>query len=117
MPRVTKLTTLIIAFVCGLTPLAAEGEGVAPSAARFEFAPGWVITSSMVTGWIVSALLVIFILWLIGKPAVIPTRGQAVIESLLEGLRDIFEPIIGKRAFPTAFPLLITFFIFILFHN
>ena len=71
----------------------------------------------MITGWIVSALLVFFVLWLIGKPTIIPSKGQAVIEALMEGLRGIFEPIIGKRAFPTAFPLLVTFFLFILFHN
>jgi F-type H+-transporting ATPase subunit a len=29
----------------------------------------------------------------------------------------LFEPIVGKAAFPMAFPLLVTFFIFILFHN
>lgn len=78
---------------------------------------GFSITSSMLTGWLVSALLVTFVLWLIGKPSIIPSKGQAVIESLMEGLRGIFEPIIGKRAFPTAFPLLVTFFLFILFHN
>jgi F-type H+-transporting ATPase subunit a len=32
-------------------------------------------------------------------------------------LRDLFEPIVGKKAFPAAFPVLITFFIFILLHN
>jgi F-type H+-transporting ATPase subunit a len=39
------------------------------------------------------------------------------VESLIEGLRGLFEPIVGKKAFPAAFPLLITLFIFILFHN
>jgi F-type H+-transporting ATPase subunit a len=116
MSRVTKLATLLIAFVCGITPLAAEG--VAPSAAKLiDFGNGWAITNSMVTGWVISILLVLLIRWLVGKPSVVPSRGQAVFESLLEGLRDIFEPIVGKAAFPTAFPILITFFIFILFHN
>jgi F-type H+-transporting ATPase subunit a len=117
MSRVTKLAFLLIGFTAGLPVFGSEGEGVAPSAARFEVGHGWTITSSMMTGWIVSALLVLLILWLIGKPSIVPSKGQAVIESLMEALRDIFEPIIGKRAFPTAFPLLITFFIFILFHN
>lgn len=117
MSRVTKLATYLATFLLGVTLYAAEGEGVAPGAARFDLGHGWTITSSMITGWTVSALLVLVVLWLIGKPAVIPSKGQAVIESLMEALRDIFEPIIGKRAFPTAFPLLITFFIFILFHN
>ncbi len=111
MSRVIQLFTLLAASVFGLTPLAAEG--VAPKAV--EVIPG--VTNSMLTGWTVSALLVLFVLWLIGKPSIVPSKGQAVVESLIEGLRGIFEPIVGKAAFPTAFPLLITFFIFILFHN
>lgn len=116
MSRVHKLVLFLLTFVCGLSPLAAEG--VDPSAAKLlDFGHGWAITNSMATGWAISLLLVALIMWLVGKPSVIPSKGQAVFESLLEGLRDIFEPIVGKKAFPTAFPILITFFIFILFHN
>jgi F-type H+-transporting ATPase subunit a len=116
MSRVTQFATLIIAFVCGITPLAAEG--VAPNAAKLvDFGHGWSITNAMATGWIISALLVALILWLVGKPSVIPSKGQAVVESLIEALRGVLEPIVGKAAFPTAFPILITFFVFILFHN
>jgi F-type H+-transporting ATPase subunit a len=113
MSRVTHLATLFLASAFCASARAAEG--VAPKAV--EVFQGWPITNSMLTGWLVSMLLVASILWLIGKPSVIPSRGQAVFESLLEGLRGIFEPIVGKAAFPTAFPILITFFIFILFHN
>lgn len=117
MSRVTQLAVYFLSFFFGSALFAAEGGGVSASAARFDVGGGWTITSSMLTGWTVSALLVLLVLWLIGKPSVIPSKGQAVIESLMEGLREIFEPIIGKRAFPAVFPLLITFFIFILFHN
>ena len=115
MSRGTKLATL-------LAPLAliptAFAEGVAPSAAKLvDFGGGWVITNSMFTGWMVSGLLVALILYLVGTPRILPTKGQAVVESLIEALRDLFEPIVGKKAFPLAFPILVTFFIFILFHN
>jgi F-type H+-transporting ATPase subunit a len=116
MSRILKLTTLCLASILGTTSLLAEG--VAPSAAKLvDFGNGWAITNSMVTGWVISLVLILLILWLVGKPSVIPSKGQAVFESLLEGLRGIFEPIVGKAAFPAAFPILITFFIFILFHN
>lgn len=96
----------------------ARAEGVSPSAAKLrDFGHGWAITNSMATGWVMSALLVLFVLWLVGRPSVIPSKGQAVVEALIEGLRGIFEPIVGAKAFPAVFPLLITFFIFILFHN
>jgi F-type H+-transporting ATPase subunit a len=116
MSRFNRTAFSTAAFLLGFSPLAAEG--VAPGAAKLiDFGHGWAITNSMATGWVVSALLVTFVLWLIGKPSVIPSKGQAVIESLIEGLRGIFEPIVGKHAFPASFPLLVTFFIFILFHN
>jgi F-type H+-transporting ATPase subunit a len=116
MSRALKPFLLLFLFLAGLTPLAAEG--VDPSAAKLvDFGHGWAITNAMATGWIISGLLVTLVLWLVGRPSVVPSKGQAVIESLIESLRDIFEPIVGKAAFPTAFPILITFFIFILFHN
>ncbi|MBI5692864.1 MAG: F0F1 ATP synthase subunit A [Verrucomicrobia bacterium] len=116
MSRVNHPAWLLLAFLAGSTQLSAEG--VAPSAAKLiDFGGGWAITNSMATGWAISGLLVGLVLWLVGKPSIIPSKGQAVMESLIEGLRGIFEPIVGKHAFPAAFPLLITFFIFILFHN
>ena len=116
MSRFSRLASLFTLSLLGASPLAAEG--VAPGAAKLiDFGHGWAITNSMATGWTVSVLLVGFVLWLIGKPSIVPSKGQAVVESLIEGLRGIFEPIVGKHAFPAAFPLLVTFFIFILFHN
>lgn len=116
MYRLHQLASLVAILALGTLRL--QAQGVAPSAAKLvDFGGGWAITNAMATGWMVSLLLVALVLWLIGKPAVIPTKGQAVIESLIEGLRGIFEPIVGKHAFPATFPLLITFFVFILFHN
>ncbi len=112
MSQGTKFTTFFAALAL---PVTAFAEGVAPSAAKLQHLGG--ITNSMFTGWIVSALLVTLVLYLVGKPAILPSKGQAVIESLIEALRDLFEPIVGKKAFPLAFPILVTFFIFILFHN
>lgn len=116
MSRSIKIALLFLASACGRSRLSAEG--VAPSAAKLvDFGHGWGITNSMVTSWAVSLALVLLVSWLIGKPSLVPSRGQAVFESLLEGLKEIFEPIVGKKAFPTAFPILVTFFVFILFHN
>ena len=46
-----------------------------------------------------------------------PQQGTSSIENLFAVLRDLYEPILGKRAFPMAFPLLLGFFVFILVHN
>ena len=118
MLRVHKLATLAFGFVAALPAFAAEHEGVSPRATVLvDLGHGWAITNSMVTGWTVSLLLIALVLWLVGKPSIFPTKGQAVMESLIEGLRGLFEPIVGKKAFPAAFPLLVTLFLFILFHN
>lgn len=115
MSQGTKFTTFFAALAL---PVTAFAEGVAPSAAKLvDFGGGWTITNSMFTGWMISALLVTLVLYLVGKPTILPSEGQAVVESLIEALRDLFEPIVGRKAFPLAFPILITFFIFILFHN
>jgi len=118
MLSINKFLGLISTLCLATVAHANEGEGVAPAAARLvDLGNGWFITSSMVTGWAISALIIAAILFVIGKPTVLPGKGQAVFESVLEGLHDLFEPIVGKKAFPAAFPLLVTFFIFILLHN
>jgi F-type H+-transporting ATPase subunit a len=95
-----------------------EGEGVSSSAAKLiDLGNGWAITNSMVTGWAISAFIIFLVLYFVGKPKVLPSKGQAVFESLLTALKELLEPMVGKKAFPTAFPLLASFFIFILIHN
>ncbi len=115
MSRGTSIATFIASLAFATI---AQAEGVAPSAAKLvDFGGGWAITNSMLTGWVISGLLVTLILALVGQPKILPGKGQAVVESLIEALRDLFEPIVGKKAFPLAFPVLVTFFVFILFHN
>src|SRR5687768_18241031 len=110
MFRVTQLATFLVLLLSGQTAFASEG--VAPAAAKLvDFGGGWAITNSMATGWVISAVLIGMILFAVNKPKLIPTKSQAVFESLLEALRDLFEPIVGKKAFPAAFPLLVTFFV------
>ena len=113
-----KIIATSAALVSAVAMFASEGQGVAPAAAKlYDFGNGWAITNSMATGWSVSAVLIALILFAVRKPQVLPTKSQAVFESLLEGLRDLFEPIVGKKAFPATFRLLVTFFIFVLIQN
>jgi len=115
MSRVTKLATFFATIALTSTAFA---EGVAPSAAKLvDFGGGWVITNSMATSWTVSALFIGLILFAVRKPQLLPSKGQAVFETILETLHDLFEPIVGKKTFPAVFPLLVSFFIFILVHN
>lgn len=118
MLHAKKILGLLASLGAATAAFASEGGGVSPSAAKLvDFGHGWAITNSMATGWAVSLVLIGLVLWLVGKPQVLPTKGQAVFESLIEALRDLFEPIVGKKAFPAVFPLLVTLFIFILVQN
>ena len=118
LPKLATKSLSVLAFLTAGTAFAAEAEGVTPSAAKLiDLGGGWAISNSMVTGWVVSAVLICLVLIAVRKPQVLPTKRQAVFESVLEALRDLFEPIVGKKAFPAAFPLLVTFFVFILIQN
>src|SRR5688572_25361281 len=106
MSRTKQLLSLFALFGLATFAHASEGGGVAPAAAKLiDFGNGWAITNSMATGWAVSALFVAVIIFFLRKPQVLPTKSQSVFESLLEALRDLFEPIVGKKAFPATFPL------------
>ena len=109
----------IIFFSLGFSSVlcAAEGEGVSPSPYVLTEVFGLPLTNSIVTTWVISLLLIVCIRLLVGSPKLIPGKWQAVLESLVEGLRGLLEPIVGKKAFAMTFPLLIGLFVFILIHN
>jgi F-type H+-transporting ATPase subunit a len=110
------------AFLVLSSPLsclhANSDDGIPMAGQRvFTFA-GQSVTDTVLTGWIISLLIVAAIrLMLRGGPQLIPTRGQAILEGALSMLKSLAEPIVGKRMFKYAFPMLIGFFFFILINN
>jgi F-type H+-transporting ATPase subunit a len=115
MSPVRKLILPGLLFASGTPAFAAEGMSERAQV-LFHIGP-MPFTNSMLTSWAVTLILVFFVRWLVGKPQLIPGRGQAVVEGLVGTLRDLFEPIVGKKAMPAAFPLLVCLFVFILLHN
>lgn len=116
MSRVTKLASLFLTLAAIPSIFASEG-GVPSKASKLFDIGSLPITNSMVTSWVVSLLLLLVFRFAVKTPKLVPTRGQAVVENLVETMRELFEPIVGKKAMPAAFPLLLCFFIFILLHN
>lgn len=109
---------------CALISLAVAGaaqasEGVEPAAAKLFEIPGLhlPVTNSIITSWVVSLLLLVGLRLLVKKPQLIPSRGQAIVENAIAGLRGLYEPIVGKKAFGASFPVLICLFLYILFQN
>jgi len=70
-----------------------------------------------VMSWVVSILIILLVRKMVKKPTLVPHTGQAIVESFVGGLKDLFEPIVGKQMIMKVFPLLIGLFVFILIHN
>lgn len=111
------LSAILLLFLASATGLGAADEGLSPYAYELTEMFGLPVTNSILTTWVISILFIAALRLSIGRPQLIPGKGQAVVESLVEGLRNILLPIVGKKAFPMSFPLLIGLFIFILIHN
>ena len=95
----------------------ASSEGVSPTATDLFTIAGFPISNSILTTWIIAALIIIAVRLAVGTPKLIPGKGQAVVEGMAQGLRDALEPIVGKQMIGKTFPLLCGFFIFILLMN
>ena len=88
---------LILLFAATSLRAAGDAAGVSPYAYHLTDVFGLPVTNSMVTSWVFSLLIILVFRLASGSPKLIPTRGQAVVESLIEGVRDIVAPIVGKR--------------------
>ena len=95
----------------------ASSEGVKPAATDLFDIAGVPISNSILTTWIIAALIIIGVRLAVGTPKLIPGKGQAVVEGMAQGLRDALEPIVGKQMIGKTFPLLCGFFVFILLMN
>lgn len=107
-------------FLSGMGMLLASEGGVSPKAYHLWHIPGieLPITNSMVTSWVVSIILILAIRFAIGgRPKLVPDKGQLVVESIVVGIQNVIEPIVGKRMVKPTFPLLVGLFVFILINN
>jgi F-type H+-transporting ATPase subunit a len=97
--------------------MASDIQNVSASAYQLFDIYSLPITNSMITSWVFSFILIVSIQIAVKKPKLIPTKGQLIVETMLERLREIFAPIVGEKVIHAAFPLLIGFFTFIIIHN
>lgn len=112
-----KLIKKVLLLSGSTTALQAADGGVSPSPYELTDLFGLPLTNSILTTWAISIVFILAVRYAVGTPRLIPGKGQAVFETLIDGLRGLLEPILGKKAFPLAFPLLIGLFVFILIHN
>lgn len=96
---------------------AAAGEGVSPSPYTLFKIADFPVTNAMVTSWVISLVIVLTVRALVRKPKMVPTRGQGIIEVVVDGVKDLVEPIVGKHMVRPTLWLLSGLFLFILIHN
>ena len=107
---------LLAALFSPALVFANEG-GVNPQAETLFKIGQFGVTNSILTTWILAAIIILAIRVLVGTPKIIPSKGQALVENMASGLRDALEPIVGKNMIGKVFPTLCGFFIFILLMN
>ena len=90
---------------------------LSPRASEVTTVLGLPVTNSMITSWVFSILIIVLIRALVKRPKLVPTTGQYLVETLVEGVRNLIKPIVGKRLLKPTFPLLVGLFTFILMHN
>lgn len=117
MFRVINLLTYFVLLATGAPVFAAEAHGLSAAAEPLFFVGPLPVTNSMVTSWIIAAALVIIIRLAIRKPQLIPSRGQAIVENLVQGVLDLTSPIVGSKVAKHTFPLLVALFTYILIQN
>lgn len=75
------------------------------------------VTNSMLTMFVVMALILIVFTFLARTATAVPTRGQSVVELIVEMLLGLVEGTGGKTLGRRIFPLVSGIFIFVLFAN
>jgi F-type H+-transporting ATPase subunit a len=75
------------------------------------------VTNSMVCTWIVAALILVIVRLTTWRVKEIPTGGQNLMETLIEGWEGLMGNILDKRVARWVFPFATTFFIFIVMSN
>lgn len=113
---IMRLAYFVIMYTVGFCPVHAQ-TAVSPKAYVLFSLGHFPVTNGMLYTWIISLAIIVGIRWMVGTPRLNPSRGQAIIESFIEGIYGVVEPIVGHKATKTIFPLLIGFFIYILIHN
>jgi F-type H+-transporting ATPase subunit a len=116
MRLVRKLGFPVFLLASSLTAMASEGGVPAKAEHLFQIGP-LPVTNSMVTSWGVALLLIIVIRLATRTPKLIPTRRQAIVENLVQGVLDLVTPIVGNKVARPAFPLLVALFTYILIQN
>ncbi|MDE6576373.1 MAG: F0F1 ATP synthase subunit A [Opitutales bacterium] len=101
------------------SPAILSAEGLSPRAeSAVTEGLGTYLTNSLLMGVLISLAIAMGIRLMTRRGIrMIPEKGQACIESVVEGLEGILEPIVGRDLYRQIFPLLLGYFVFIVIQN
>jgi len=77
---------------------------------------GFPVTNSLLSTWVVMAVLFLLSYFATRNMTMVPSGLQSIMELLVGGFHDFYEQIVGKRI-KEFFPLIMTFFFFIIVAN
>ncbi len=80
------------------------------------FPGGFVISNTILSAWVVSALLLIVFVIGTRRMKLVPGRFQNVLESIIEGLLNFVESVVGRDKGRLVFPVIATIFLFVMFN-
>jgi len=86
------------------------------AAEKIGFVFGFPITNSLLATWVVMAILIVFSIVATRKMTLVPSGIQSIAELVTGGLYDFFTSVAGKHI-KQFFPLIASFFLFILVAN
>lgn len=75
------------------------------------------VTNSILTTWLVMALLLLLTWGATRKKTLVPSGLQNVMEAIVEAVNGLCEDVAGKKRAVTYFPIVATIFLFVLFSN
>ena len=110
-------SVLALSLATGIPAFAAETQGVEQSAPQLFHIGPLPVSDSMITSWVVALVIILAIRFAAGRKTLRPSRGQVVVESLVQGIMDLTAPIVGSKVARATFPLLVGLFTFILIQN
>jgi F-type H+-transporting ATPase subunit a len=103
----------------GVVNAAAEASGplISQSAPTLFNVGPLPVTNSMVMTWIVAALMIVLVRFTTWKVKDVPSTGQNIMESLVEGWEGLMGNVLEPKVVRWVFPFAMTFFIFIVACN
>ncbi len=115
--RLVKKLGIAALLLASILPASAAESGVSTKAEVLFHLGLLPVTNSMVASWSIALVLIIIIRVATRNPQLIPTRSQAIVESLVQGVLDLVGPIVGPKVVRPVFPLLVGLFTYILIQN